>query len=77
MIFNTAPYWLFDASVLEKFTPETLFIDLASAPGGIDPAAAERFGIRVISAQGLPGKYAPVSAGRFVGDAVAELISRI
>jgi dipicolinate synthase subunit A len=77
VIFNTAPYWLFDASVLGKFTSETLFIDLASAPGGIDPAAAEEKGIRVISAQGLPGKYAPVSAGRFVGDAVAEMIPKL
>ena len=77
VVFNTAPYWLFDESVLRRFDPETLIIDLASAPGGVDPEAAKKYGIRVISAQGLPGKYAPLTAGRFVGDAIGELIPKI
>lgn len=77
IVFNTAPYWVLDESVLRRFTPKTLIIDLASAPGGVDPEAAEKYGIRVISAQGLPGKYAPLTAGRFVGDAIGELIPKI
>ncbi len=77
LIFNTAPYWLFDRSVLKSFSPGTLIIDLASAPGGVDPEAAKQYGIRVVSAQGLPGKYAPLTAGRFVGDTLAEMIPKI
>ncbi len=77
IIFNTAPHWLIDADVLEKFDPETLIIDLASAPGGVDPDAAKKYGIRVISAQGLPGKYAPLTAGSFVGDAICEMLPRL
>lgn len=77
VIFNTAPYWLFDESVLKGFRPNSLIIDLASAPGGVDPEAAEKYGIRVIAAPGLPGKYAPLTAGRFLGDAVAELLPKI
>ena len=77
VIFNTAPHWLFDSSVLSELPPETLIIDLASAPGGVDPEAAQKYNIRVISALGLPGKYAPLTAGRFLGEAIAELIPKI
>ena len=77
IVFNTAPYWVLDEAVLKNFTPKTLVIDLASAPGGVDPEAAKKYGIKVISAQGLPGKYAPLTAGRFVGDAIGELIPKI
>ena len=77
VIFNTAPCWLFDESVLKSFSSDSLIIDLASAPGGVDPEAAEKYSVRVISAQGLPGKYAPLTAGRFLGDAVAELLPKI
>ncbi len=77
IIFNTAPYWLFDAEVLEGFSANTLMIDLASAPGGFDPEAVKKLGLRVISAPGLPGKYAPMTAGSFVGDAIAELLPKI
>lgn len=77
VIFNTAPHWVFDGSVLSELSSDTLIIDLASAPGGVDPEAAKKYGIRVISALGLPGKYAPMTAGRFVGEAIAELIPKI
>ena len=77
VIFNTAPCWLFDESVLKSFRPNSLIIDLASAPGGVDPEAAGKYGVRVIAAPGLPGKYAPLTAGRFLGDAVAELLPKI
>ena len=77
LIFNTAPYRLLDAQVLACISKEALIIDLASAPGGIDPEAARRLDVQVISAQGLPGKYAPLTAGRFVGDAIATLLPKI
>ena len=77
IIFNTAPYRLLDAQVLACISKEALIIDLASAPGGFDPEAARHLGRRVISAPGLPGKYAPLTAGRFVGDAIATLLPKI
>ena len=77
VVFNTAPYWVLDEAVLRRFDSRTLIIDLASAPGGVDPEAAKKYGIRVVSAQGLPGKYAPISAGRFVGEAIAEILPKI
>ena len=76
VIFNTAPYWLIDDTVLKVLQKNTIIVDLASAPGGVDPAAAERYGIEVIPALSLPGKYAPVSAGELIGEYLFEMISK-
>ena len=49
-------------------------IDLASAPGGVDAEAAERLGIKVISALSLPGKVAPETAGEIIKNTVYNII---
>ena len=77
VVFNTAPYWLFDSTVLKDFSQRTLMIDLSSAPGGFDPKAVKEYGISLICAPGLPGKYAPMTAGSFVGDAIVELLPKM
>ena len=69
-IFNTVPHWLFNKEVLRTIPKETLLIDLASAPGGIDVDAAAGLGLSVVWALSLPGKYAPVSAGEIIADTV-------
>ena len=71
-IFNTVPARLFDAEALRLFNKDTLMIDLASAPGGVDADAAAKYGIRVIWALSLPGKYAPRSAGGIIAETVLE-----
>lgn len=76
VIFNTVPYWLFDRTVLESISPDVLIIDLASAPGGVDPQAAIDCGIRVIRASGLPGKCAPVTAGKIIAQTVSDYLIR-
>ncbi|MBQ2767124.1 MAG: hypothetical protein IJF49_03490 [Clostridia bacterium] len=76
VIFNTVPYWLFDQTVLSVLNPNTLIIDLASAPGGVDPQAAANCGIRVIRAPGLPGKCAPDTAGEIIADTVLALLTQ-
>ncbi len=76
VIFNTVPSWLFDRDVLEKLSPKTLIVDLASAPGGFDPKAAEELGTRAIRALSIPGRYAPVSAGRLIAEFVLEILKR-
>ncbi len=76
VIFNTVPYWLFDRALLQELSPKTLIVDLASAPGGFDPNAAEECGTRAIRALSIPGRYAPVSAGRLIAEFVAEILKR-
>ena len=75
LVFNTAPQLIFTEELLEKFPENTLFIDLASKPGGFDLTAAEKLGRKVIHALGLPGKKAPVTAGYAVADTIMEIIN--
>lgn len=69
-IFNTVPYWLFDERILKQLSRDTLLIDLASSPGGVDANAAAALGIRVIWALSLPGKYAPKTAGEIIAETI-------
>jgi dipicolinate synthase subunit A len=74
-IFNTVPCCLFDEAVLSRLSHETLMIDLASAPGGVDANAAGMLGIRVVWALSLPGKYAPITAGEIIAQTILAYLS--
>lgn len=76
VIFNTVPAMLFPDTVLAAMHPQTLMIELASEPGGIDRKAAARRGFRVIVASGLPGRVAPKTAGRIIGDTVLSMLRK-
>ena len=75
VVFNTVPSIVLKKPQLEKFPQNTLFIELASPPYGIDFAAAEITGHRVIKAPGLPGKTAPMTAGRIIANTAEYIIS--
>ena len=76
VIFNTVPHRLFDEEVLLGLSHETVIVDLASAPGGVDVNAAKAQGIRAIWALSLPGKYAPVTAGQIIGETVLSYMEK-
>ena len=76
VVFNTVPSLLFPDTVLSAIRPKTLLIELASEPGGIDKQAAARRGFRLIAAGGLPGRVAPPSAGRIIGDTVLSMLRK-
>jgi dipicolinate synthase subunit A len=75
VVFNTVPCVLFDTAVLEKASNRTLYIDLASSPGGFDFSAAELWGINVLRALSLPGKYFPITAGRIIGKTIINYLN--
>lgn len=80
VVFTTVPSRIFTGDILgaSKLLPcgrKTLYIDLSSSPGSFDPAAAREYGIRLLWALSLPGKYAPDSAGRVIADRILELLS--
>ena len=77
VIFNTVPARLFDKEVIEMLPKDVLLIDLASVPGGVDFAAAKERGINAIWALSLPGKYAPVSAGRYIFETVIDILNEL
>ena len=75
LVLNTAPELVFDREMLTKSGSNTLFIDLASRPGGIDFEAAADLGRKAVWALGLPGKSCPVSAGEIVAETVAGILA--
>ncbi len=74
IVFNTAPAPVLTAPILLRQKPDTLLIELASAPGGIDRKAAAALRLRVVDAPGLPGRVAPKTAAALIRDAVYELL---
>ncbi|MGM9936476.1 MAG: dipicolinate synthase subunit DpsA, partial [Candidatus Ornithomonoglobus sp.] len=75
--FNTVPALILTGEVLEKVRQDTLIIDLASKPGGIDFDAAAELGLRVIWALSLPGRVAPVTAGIIIKDTITNILSEM
>ena len=75
LVFNTVPHIIFDRELLSRFGEKTLFIDLASKPGGIDFDAAAELGIKAIWALGLPGKTAPITSGEIIAETVSGILS--
>ncbi|MBC7076150.1 MAG: dipicolinate synthase subunit DpsA [Syntrophomonadaceae bacterium] len=74
IVFNTVPHMVLDREVLKHANPEIIIIDLAAQPGGTDFEAANAFGLKAILAPGLPGKVAPVTAGRILASVVPRII---
>lgn len=74
VVFNSVPALLFDRPVLKKMKRDTVIVDLASKPGGVDYPAAEELGVKSILALSLPGKVAPATAGAIIKDAVMNIL---
>lgn len=74
VIFNTVPAVVLTDAVLAATPKDVLIIDIASAPGGTNFEAARRLGRRALWAPGLPGKVAPVTAGRILAEYLPGLI---
>lgn len=75
VIFNTVPALILDQYKLRLIKKDTLIIDIASKPGGIDFPVAEKLNIKAILAPGLPGKVAPKTAGLILAEFLPQIIS--
>ncbi len=69
-LINTVPSRILDKDELNALTADTVIIETASAPYGLDFAQASQHGFTVIKAFSLPGKMSPVTAGEVIADAV-------
>lgn len=74
LIINTVPTKIIDKEKLDCLNRNILIIDLASNPGGIDKNYAEKIGIRVISALGIPGKEMPNTAAKYIKEIIDKII---
>ena len=74
IVFNTVPTLILDRSLVYVLRRTACIIDLASAPGGVDFVAAAERGIHAELAPGLPGKVAPLTAGRILARVIPRII---
>ncbi|OON99909.1 MAG: hypothetical protein ATN35_10215 [Epulopiscium sp. Nele67-Bin004] len=65
-IFNTIPVKILDFSHVEMCGDDVLYVELASAPGGIEMSCLDESGITYVAAMGLPGKVAPKTAAKIL-----------
>lgn len=75
IIFNTVPAVILDEKKLELIDKNSLVIDLASKPGGVDFDTAGRLGVKAIWLLSLPGKVAPVTSGEIIAETVKNILS--
>lgn len=66
LVFNTIPVMIFDGNLLMNTDRNTIIIDLASLPGGVDFEAAKRYKTDAVRALSLPGRTAPKAAGEII-----------
>ena len=66
IIFNTIPSVILDEKKLKLIDKDSLIIELASSPGGVDKNAIKSLNINYELALALPGKVAPYSAAKVI-----------
>ena len=75
VIINTVPARVFDKDAVDRMREDVFIIDLASLPGGFDTDTVRERELSFIHALSLPGKTAPLAAGRVIRDAVMNIIT--
>lgn len=75
VVYNTVPALVLTENVIESLPQRALIVDIASAPGGTDFAAARRRGIKAFLDLGIPGKVAPQTAGEILARTMPRLIA--
>ena len=73
VVFNTIPSLILEESLLRQLPEECLCVDLASRRG-IDAAAAEGLGLKILWARGLPGRLKPQTAAEILRDAIHTIL---
>ncbi|MBR3934811.1 MAG: hypothetical protein IKJ68_13015 [Clostridia bacterium] len=72
-IFNTVPFGIFKKECTDSLKTCCVFVDIASAPGGIsEDAQKENFKYRFLP--GLPGKYSPYTAAEIIKQVISAII---
>lgn len=75
ILINTIPALVVKKAILEQLPTQTLIIDLASKPGGVDFDYAKKRGIQAIHALSLPGIVAPKTAGNILSVVIKQILT--
>lgn len=71
-VFNTVPMVIFTNDILKLANTDTLFIDLASVPGGFETNK----NANIIVASALPGKYSPATAAEIIFKTIEPFLNK-
>jgi dipicolinate synthase subunit A len=77
VIFNTVPEILLDKNNMKYIQKDTLIIDLASPPYGVDVNDSREFGLKVLYTNSLPGKIAPVTTASYILETVKHIVEEL
>ena len=70
-------YNMIDEERLNLVKKESIIIDLASNPGGVDRRAAREKGLKVIWALSLPAKVAPLTSAEFIKETIYHVLKEL
>ncbi|MCD8312020.1 MAG: hypothetical protein LUD43_05955 [Firmicutes bacterium] len=77
LIINTVPARIISGYELAAIEDGAVIIELASAPYGIDPAEAEKYGHTVIRLPSLPASYAPREAADIIKNEILRIFGEL
>lgn len=77
VVVNTVPSRIITEHCLKRAKKGSLFLDLASKPGGVDFAAASKLGVKAVWALSLPGEVAPDTSGENIKNTIYNMISEM
>lgn len=75
IIVNTVPVQILNKKELEFVRKNTLIIDLASNPGGVDRDEVKIQNLKFVWALALPGKVAPNTSAKFIKNTIYNVIN--
>lgn len=73
-IFNTVPAQILNKERLKRIRKDTVIIDIAQAPGGIDYSYARKLNLKALYCPGLPGRVAPYSAAEILKTSIIDIV---
>ncbi len=76
-LYNTVPHLVVTADIVAVLPAQSLIVDIASAPGGTDFAAAREKGIKAFLDLGIPGRVAPQTAGLVLARTIPRLLAEV
>ena len=74
VIINTVPELIIDKEHLNYINKDSLILDVASKPGGVDFNYATENNYKVIHALGLPGKIAPRTSAKYIKEMLENIV---
>src|SRR5699024_7116604 len=66
ILFNTIPFPVFSKEMVMECHSSTLYLELASTPGGLADISYAKEKLSVVSCPGLPGRFAPFASAKAI-----------